>query len=954
MRIVSIGILFFLSVLASGLSSIAQQRYIGNPSLGSFANGSAVLNDGNRVFVGGLKKASSVDEDAIISCVNTSTNALVWEKEIATAGNDRFNAVVATSDGGCVAVGYVNQNLSSIFANTQACVYKFNASGSLVWHKIFEKGTQGEIFFSVTEVPTSGNIVCVGVADYGIGSAAGLVVNLSSAGLTNWAKVYAGSQNEMHDIRYNNGNLLGIGHFASPSLFDGMIFSLSEATGSVNWVKGIDYASTFSPSSNTNYLDRMDIVGGRVYIDAYLSPGSSAPTVSTFISPSILSLDTLGNSPVCLEYPINGNPYSNVISSKVVSANEIYLFQHPTNTHWNRLFSQNPISNLSEVVITKVTGGLGLGRNIVYTRKINTSGSQAIVGADVQGARLSAWGGAKSDPAFSMGSTDMFYLQDDTALAITALNCIANVSGQRSANPTVTFPLFTFTSVTNATFTSATDPAVNTTPLTIVLPCSNTITPDFVFKRTACLTDSFADISATTLTGIKSWSWTFGDGGISALKNPVHTYASFGTYSVKLVVTDSAGAKDSVTKLVDIRSYRFLTVNKIMSVCQSALPATVSLSAGGGKTFLWSPSAGLSNASVANPTATISGPITYVVNATDSLGCTDKDSTVISLRQASVTIVPDSGRVCEGADFTMSGRGAVKYKWTPSFGLNNDTAATTVARIIDTIDYVVVGTDTFGCSARDTIHVVSIPAPKVIINADSLEVCQFSLASAKASGALKYKWTPGGLGNDSLEDISIKADSNFYLKLRGWNSDGCEGTDSMYIFTKPSPAVKIYCDDPTVGCGGETYVDAAGANQYEWWPREYFSDPNGMSSKVNLNRTSFIYLRGTIDNGCTGMDSLEIRFDNESWVQIPNAFTPNGDGRNDYIRPIIVCNFYFLEFAIYNRWGQQVFFDVANNTPWNGTFNGQPCEPGVYYYYVKGKDSGGKLIVLKGDIALIR
>lgn len=953
MRLVGIGLVCFLTGICASVAS-AQQKYIGNATVGSFANSSALLKGGNRVFAGGFKKAGSTNEDAIISCVNPITNTLLWEKEISTPGNDRFNAVIATSDGGCVAVGYVNQDVSSIFANTQACVYKFNASGAVVWHQVFEKGTQGEIFFSVTEVPVSGNIVCVGVADYGIGSSGGLVVNLSSAGLTNWVKFYAGSQNEMHDIKYVNGHLLGIGHFASPTLFDGMIFSLSESAGTVNWVKGIDYASTFSPSSNTNYLDRMDIVGGRVYIDAYLSPGSSAPTVSTFISPSILSLDTLGNSPVCLEYPINGNPYANVISSRVVSANEIYLFQHPTNNHWNRLFSQNPITNLSEAVITKVTGGLGVGRNIVYTRKINTAGSQAIVGADIQGSRLTAWGGAKSDPVFSMGSTDMFYVQDDTSMAITALNCIANVPGQRAANPTVSFPAFAFTSATTPTFIAATDPAVNATTLTIVSPCSNTITPNFVFQRIACLTDSFADVSSTTLTGIKSWFWAFGDGGTSTLKNPVHTYASYGTYSVKLVVTDSAGGKDSITKAVDIKSYRFLTVNKAISVCQSALPATVSLFASGGRAFLWSPSTGLSSTTLANPSATITGPITYVVNATDSLGCTDKDSTIISLRQATVTIAPDSGRVCEGADFALSASGAVKYNWAPSVGLANDTAASTVARITDTIEYVVTGTDVFGCSARDTIRIVSIPAPNVTINVDSLEVCQFSLATAKASGALQYKWTPAGISNDSLEDISVRADSNFYLKLRGWNSDGCVGTDSMYIFTKPSPTVKIYCDDPTIGCGGETYVDASGANQYEWWPREYFNDPNGVSSKVNLNRTSFVYVRGTIANGCTATDSLEIRFDNESWVQIPNAFTPNGDGRNDVIRPIIVCNFYFLEFAVYNRWGQQVFYDVVNNTPWNGTFNGQPCEQGVYYYYVKGKDASGKLIVLKGDIALIR
>lgn len=950
----------FQIIVLVGLSAVhvkaqvQDQRYLGVASGTEVAVATATLSGGNRVIVGSRSDAAS-GFDALITCV-TPTNVVLWSKVVSTAANDRFTSVCATSDGGCVAVGFVNQNTGSPYSGNEACVYKFNASGTELWHQTIKATTNGEIFRSVIEVPGSGEIICAGNYSYGSPNLRGLLANFSSSGTINWIKNYSsGFYDEIHTIKYLSGKII-CGAFYRTGVgakWITNIFAASVATGLPIWNRSYTFVSAFDPTNDGQYTGMMSIVDSNIYLDVYLSGGFGG----TGSSPALLTVDTTGANPFVFEYPITGFKFTNAISSHVSPDRSVILVQHPGSGTFDKNFGPNPSAGITEAVFTRIKNVRNAAGTHVYTREIATTGTQAVLGGEMNGTKFNGVGIAKGDVGKSIGSLDIYKLSVDTSFPSATSVCIQDRSGQLFANLPVAYnPTFTFSSVSNVTLVTPLEGTVSPITQNIVQTCAfKNLTPDFTFVRTACLQDSFTDITATLSKGIQSWYWTFGDGGTSTAKNPTHTYASFGTYTVKLVVTDSLGEKDSISKSVDMKSYRFLTVTKSAYACQDALPASVPLSATGGRTYSWTPVSGLSSPSSGSPTAVVTAPITYIVSSTDSLGCTDQDTTIISVLNAKVTIQPDSGRACVGAAFPLKVSGASTYKWSPSLGLSADTGAAPVARINASTTYIVTGTDANGCKGADTIQLTAVPSPKVVIADDSLEICQYAYTTVTASGASVYKWTPKGTAlNDSLDTFRLKVDSNFYLKVRGWNADGCEGSDSLYLYTKPSPKVEIFCEDPTVGCGGETFVDASGANQYEWWPREYFSDPSGSTSKVSLTRTSLIYVRGTIPNGCTGTDSLQIRFDNESWVQIPNAFTPNGDGVNDNIRPIIVCNFFFLEFAIYNRWGQQVFFDVANNAPWNGTFNGRECEAGIYYYYVKGKDASGKLITLKGDIALIR
>lgn len=113
-----------------------------------------------------------------------------------------------------------------------------------------------------------------------------------------------------------------------------------------------------------------------------------------------------------------------------------------------------------------------------------------------------------------------------------------------------------------------------------------------------------------------------------------------------------------------------------------------------------------------------------------------------------------------------------------------------------------------------------------------------------------------------------------------------------------------------------------------------------------------VNLMVTNSYGC--MDSTTVTVDvMESMLEVPNVFTPNGDGKNDEFR---VAYKSIIEFHgwIYNRWGRKVFEWTDPTKGWNGTINGRSAAAGVYFYIIQGKGSDGVEYKRKGDVTLLR
>ncbi|HMN90844.1 MAG TPA: gliding motility-associated C-terminal domain-containing protein, partial [Saprospiraceae bacterium] len=114
------------------------------------------------------------------------------------------------------------------------------------------------------------------------------------------------------------------------------------------------------------------------------------------------------------------------------------------------------------------------------------------------------------------------------------------------------------------------------------------------------------------------------------------------------------------------------------------------------------------------------------------------------------------------------------------------------------------------------------------------------------------------------------------------------------------------------------------------------------------------------ENGCTATDVLTVFVSPKASVFIPNAFSPDGDGRNDVFMIYAGNNVQAIRnFMIFDRWGNRVyhagpFLPNDPNFGWNGNFNGQRMNPAVFVYWVEIELIDGRLETIKGDVTLLK
>jgi len=114
-------------------------------------------------------------------------------------------------------------------------------------------------------------------------------------------------------------------------------------------------------------------------------------------------------------------------------------------------------------------------------------------------------------------------------------------------------------------------------------------------------------------------------------------------------------------------------------------------------------------------------------------------------------------------------------------------------------------------------------------------------------------------------------------------------------------------------------------------------------------------LQVTDNNSCVGKEFITIsQKDCMVGFYIPNAFSPNNDGKNDVFKPIIFGNVVHYSFMVYNGWGQKVFESKDLLNGWNGTFHGANCDTDIFVWMCSYQLAGGNAENKKGTVMLMR
>jgi gliding motility-associated-like protein len=387
--------------------------------------------------------------------------------------------------------------------------------------------------------------------------------------------------------------------------------------------------------------------------------------------------------------------------------------------------------------------------------------------------------------------------------------------------------------------------------------------------------------------------------------------------------------------------------------------AQVQLSATGAATWAWTPVIGLSGATISNPVATVTSNTAYIVAGTTTNGCTAKDTVNINIHPVPTVITDHDLEACPNTAVQLSANSTMSsWSWTPALYVSDATIANPMAAPPHTLTYSVQVKDQYNCAYSDTVQ-VTLYDPRFTLQGLNRAICKGSSIGLHVTGGDTYLWSPAGSLSDAsvANPVATPDTSTTYQVYAKENTCGYDTTMQIRVNVNPTPIVTASKENDVNCVVHTTRLHASGTpgTSYLWAPVTGLDHPNLPDPVSGPDSTTTYFVTGTNQYGCYAIDSVTVYAEAEGKVtfMVPNAFTPNGDSRNDCFGVKSWGGATIEEFTIFNRWGQRVFSSKNATACWDGRYKGEPQPAGGYVYVIKAKTFCGN-IKRTGTLVLVR
>ena len=370
-----------------------------------------------------------------------------------------------------------------------------------------------------------------------------------------------------------------------------------------------------------------------------------------------------------------------------------------------------------------------------------------------------------------------------------------------------------------------------------------------------------------------------------------------------------------------------------------------------GVTYIWNGpngfASGLEDPTISNVTTAHAG--IYSLQLSNGTCFSNVATTTVDVANlASFTVgtsVP-SNTICTGSNLTLTvtSQAGYGYQWIKDGVDIGGQTATTLIVTADGAYTCRVTNLALACSlvTSPAVNAIVLTAPvaNFTVNATGCvnEVLSFTDTSTKDSRiSLVYAWAFGDTGNDTnANPTHAYATANTFnptLTINYAGVTGCTSNTSKSTLISPSPIVTVNPTAATINTSGNVQLEASGATTYTWLPPEGLSDPAVANPVASPIITTTYTVTGT-ENGCTGTADVVVTVIpiGPSTIDIPNVFSPNGDGAND--EWIIQTTEGTCTVSVYDPGGRKVFEEQGSPIIWNGNFGGSPAPQGTYFYVV--------------------
>ncbi len=498
------------------------------------------------------------------------------------------------------------------------------------------------------------------------------------------------------------------------------------------------------------------------------------------------------------------------------------------------------------------------------------------------------------------------------------------------------------------------------------------VVADFETPPIGCAPYTYSFINTSLSQNYTSFDWDFGDGNTSTQQHPTHTYNQAGTYTITLVVNDTATCNfgDTIQKDITIMGdTSFAIANEDICPGNTVQIGTLP-NPNPDLTYSWVPSNYLSDSTVSNPFATPPSTTNYTLLISNGI-CTDTIYQTVVVNTPLLDVSNDTILCSDSASVTLWANSfgtSSEYTWSTNDNftdtINSPTTdpTITVSPSVPTMYYVSINNN--GCYAYDSVF-VALATAQSIITADTA-ICegdsiQLTVTNLIPTDTLTYDWGPDALilSGEGTNTVWVMPSTTTTFTCVSENNMQCIMNNSVTVTVDPLPSLSTtaWADSDTIYEGTNTtlHVEPNGYS-YTWSPAGSLSDPNSQNP-IAAPESTTSYIVTISGDGCEKEDTVTIYVEEvicgQPDLYIPNAFTPNSDGVNDvlYVRG---NNFTEILFRVYDRWGELVFETTDQNIGWDGTFEGRDCDPAVFDYYLEVQCINEDRSFHKGNVTLIR
>ncbi|WP_395807238.1 PKD domain-containing protein [Daejeonella sp.] len=508
---------------------------------------------------------------------------------------------------------------------------------------------------------------------------------------------------------------------------------------------------------------------------------------------------------------------------------------------------------------------------------------------------------------------------------------------------------------------------------------------------------TFTDLSTTAEGNIIKWTWDFGDGSTLEEKTSAapfsHKYVLAGTYNVKLKLVTDKGCESIVfVKSIVINPVPIVNFG-IPEICIrdtfAQFTDSSTIADGSVLSYSWdfgNPVSGSLNSSILkNPTHkyTIAGTYQVTLTVTSVSGCVTKIMKSFQVSGAvpkADFLVLNNTQLCSNKEVVFRNTSTVdfgtigKIEWFFDYGgdlsfklLDENpfpgkeyriqypifSAPASKQFIVRMLAY------SGGVCNDEEIQTITLKSAPEVVFSSIPDVCQevppfmLTQASEKNAQAGIGIYSGNGVSASGIFSPAQAGLGKHTIKYVFTANNGCADSLSREILVMPTPAL-FAGRDTIILQGGEVKLNAIASGNnltYKWAPSLGLSRDDILDPVASpLDDVTYV-LTVTSDQGCVSVDAIFVKVLKSP--EVPNAFTPNGDGVNDIWNIKYLESYANASVKVFSRYGSVVYYSIKGYAqPWKGQMNGSDLPMGTYYYIIDPKTKGRK--VISGAVTIIR